>query len=265
MISFITPTQGNPIALKRTMDSLKGICNEFIVGSVCLFQKDEKIIESYKNEFNTKLVRLPFNFIYSFGFSKTLNLLASHATNRIVIYLNVGEVIEKSEGGILDKIIPEYNCYYIDNQHEKHRWFRCYDKNEMEWSGLIHEEIVGEHRPFYKPLFTFGDTEKDMSDPFKAAVYNDGKEITYWRELMRIVDEPEVLGATSIGWVQFAKDNYQSMKDRLAKKGNRPKAFELGDLQMYLDDIYSNPEFEKERFESNHIIEFQGDPKYLNK
>lgn len=265
MISFITPTQGNPIALKRTIDSLKGICDEFIIGSVCVFEDDQKTIESYIDEYNIKIIELPFNHIYENGFSATLNLLDSFAKNDDVIYLNVGEIVESGIENVLNQMDAQYNCYYIDHMVERHRWFRCYSKFEMEWSGLIHEELTGEHRPYRKPLFRFADTEKDMTNTFKAAVYNDTKEICYWRQLMRIVDEPELLGATSIGWVQFAKDNYQTMKDRLALKGNRPKAFEEGNLQMYLDDIYSNPEFEKERFESNHIIEFQGDPKYLGK
>jgi|ERR1700744_4594768 len=265
MLSFITPTQGNPIALKRTIDSLKEICDDFIVGSVCVFKQDEEKINSYANEINLNMQRLPFNCIYWEGFSWTLNHLASFAKNPIVLYLNVGEVIEKSDGCILDKIRQEYNCYYIDHSTEKHRWFRAFNPSEMKWSGFIHEEIVGEHRPYHKPLFTFADTEKDMSDPFKAAVYNDIKEMCYWKQLMRIVDEPETLGATSEGWIQFAKDNYQTMKDRLNNKGSRWHAFSSGDLDWYLNEAYNSQEFEKERFVSNHIIEFQGDPKYLNK
>src|ERR1700755_1254500 len=158
MISFITPTQGNPIALKRTIDSLKGICDEFIVGSVCVFKEDEEKIASYAKEVNLKMPYLQFNYIYWEGFSATLNHLASFATNPIVLYLNVGEVIEKSDGNILDKIVPEYNCYYIDHSTEKHRWFRAFNPKEMQWSGFIHEEIVGDYRPYHKPLFTFADT-----------------------------------------------------------------------------------------------------------
>lgn len=265
MITLISPTQGNPIALKRTIDSLEGVCDEFIIGDVCVFEEDREKIASYANDILLKMVYLPFNYLYWEGFSSALNHLASFATNDIVIYLNVGEVVEKSDGRVLDKINPEYNCYYIDHSTEKHRWFRAFNPKEMSWSGFIHEEIVGEHRPYHKPLFTFADTEKDMHDPFKAAVYNDIKEMCYWKQLIRIVDEPKTLGATSEGWIQFAKDNYQTMKDRLDKKGYRWHAFSSGDLAGYLNEAYDNKEFEKERFESNHIIEFQGSPMFLNK
>ena len=264
MLSLVAPTQGNPIALKRTIDSLRGICDDFVIGDTCIFEQDSQSIKGIVPE--VRLVKLPFNFIYKCGFAVTLNALAAQAKNDVIIYLNVGEILASSERDILSIISDEYNCYYIDNANENHRWFRVWDRREMQWSGRIHEEIVGEHRPYHHPLLRFEDTEKDMRDSFKSAVNNDVKEIVYWHQLLKIADEPDIhLGATSPGWIQFARDNYQTMKDRLAKKGNRPLAFEKGNLQMYLDDIYTNPEFEKERFESNHIIEFQGDPKYLGK
>lgn len=263
MITLISPTQGNPIALKRTLDSLRFICDEFIIGDLCVFESDRQLIESYKNEYNLKLIKLPINFIYKNGFSYTLNTLISHATNDVVLYLNVSEVIEKSDGNILSKISDEYNCYYLDHSQEKHRWWRCFNKNEVKWDGLIHEESVGDLRPYHKPLFTFADTDKDMGDPFKAKVYNDIKEMTYFNQLIRLVDDNSLLGATSSGWLQFASDTYQSMKDRLEKKGKRHEAFADGDLYKYLELVYSDKEFETERYESSSLIEYQGDKIFL--
>jgi len=262
-ITLIFPTQGNPIAVKRTLDSTKNVVDEIIIGSVCVFQDDKAVIESYGTEYNIKIIDLPFNFIFKNGFSETLNLLASHATNDVCMYLNVGEIIEKGEDGILSKLDPKYNVYYIDHSQEKHRWWRVFNPKEVVWSGLIHEETVGELRPYHRPLFTFADTDKDTNNPFKAKVYNDLKEMCYWKQLMRIVDEPEALQATSDGWVRFAKENYDVMKERMAKKGIRPKVLEDGDYKRYMMDVYSNEEFEKERFDTNHIIEFQGDKQYL--
>ena len=63
MITLITPTQGNPIALKRTIDSVSGICDEIVVCDVCVFQDDSNIIGTYKQKYNLKQVQLPFNFI----------------------------------------------------------------------------------------------------------------------------------------------------------------------------------------------------------
>ena len=53
------------------------------------------------------------------------------------------------------------------------------------------------------------------------------------------------------------------MKYRLEKKGKLYEAVKAGDLHAFLSECYSNKEFEKERFESNDGIEYQGDKKYL--
>ena len=124
MVTLITPTQGNPIALKRTIDSLAGVINEVIVGSVCIFEKDEELIQSYDREVNLKLIKMPFNYIFCNGFSNTLNLLASYATNDWVIYLNVGEVVEEGKSQILDRLNDDYHCFYLDHATETHHWFR---------------------------------------------------------------------------------------------------------------------------------------------
>ena len=107
------------------------------------------------------------------------------------------------------------------------------------------------------------DLDKDMGNPFKAKVFNDIKELTYFNQYIRIVDNPELLGATNFGWMGFAKDSYDSMKERLTNKGKRYEAFMNDDFTMYMEDVLNNPEFEKERFESNITIEFQGQKKYL--
>lgn len=265
MITLITPTQGNPIALKRTIDSVAGICDEIVVGDVCIFQEDSSTIGTYKQKYNLKQIELPFDYIQKNGFSSTLNLLADVATNDIVLYLNVGEVIDKNKDNILSIISSDYNAYYIDHATERHRWFRCYNRKEMKWHGIIHEELTGDYRPYHKPLFRFADTEKDLNNPFRSKVNNDVKEIVYWSLLMRIADNPEKYPETNEGWVRFAKDTYKSMKDRLELKGERYLAFIDGNKERYKNEIYKSEEFKQELFESNGAIEFQGSPMYLGK
>src|ERR1700755_131826 len=114
MLSLILPTQGNPIALKRTLDNTKNVVDEIIIGSVCVFEEDKKLIQFYGNEYNIKIIDLPFNYIFKFGFSKALNLLSEHSTNMVTMYLNVGEIIEKGEDKILEQLDDQYNCYYIN-------------------------------------------------------------------------------------------------------------------------------------------------------
>lgn len=263
MITLLTMGQGNVNALKRTVDSVIGVCNEVIFGDVCIFAEDSIRIDEMEKDIWFTRVQMPFNFIFKHGFSVTLNKLASYAKNDIVLYLNVGEIISSSLADIKDTVDKNpCDSYYIDHPSEKHRWWRMYNRHKMEWSGLIHEEIVmigdGDQVMYHKPIFTFADTEKDLDDPFKSKVFGDTKEIVYWRQLMRIADDPLLLDATNPGWRVFAEEQYESMKERLDAKGNRVLAFENGNLDMYLDEL-NTVEFRGEKFETNENIEFQGE------
>lgn len=265
MISLITMTQGNPIALRRTIESFKDVCDEFVIGDVCIFEEDRVVIYELATEFNVRVITLPFNFIFYNGFSITLNVLASNAANDMIIYMNVGEVIGSGGDEIVDKLKKGYDCYYLDHATETHRWFRCYNRKVFQWSGLIHEEIVGEGDPYHKPLFTFADTEKDMNDPFKAKVANAVKELVYFNQLVRVVDNPSLLGATNAGWLNFAKEQYDSNVSRMNKAGDGLKAFKTGDFKLFWNYIHTSEDFKRERFISDSIIEFQGTPLYLGK
>lgn len=256
-LTLITMGQGNPVALKRTLDSFKGICNEVVFGDVLIFDSDREIIRSYQEEYNMGIVEAPFNYIFEFGFAHMLNTLAYYATNDWVLYMNVGEMIDSGEN-ILEKINDDHNMYLLNHRTETHLWGRLYNRKQLQWSGLIHEELIGQKRACFEPIFMFKDTEKDMGDLFKAKVWNDVKELTYFNQLIRLVDNPEVRGATNPGWVDYAKDSYDSLVERLQKKGKRYEAFKEGNLAKFMEDIFSNPEFEEERHESSTLINFQG-------
>lgn len=258
MITLITPTQGNPIALKRTLESFKDVCDEFIIGDGCIFESDSKIIQSYKKDFNIGIVDLPFNYIFTFGFSSALNLLAAHSSNDLVVYMNVGEIIGEEHAILpLLKHFTQFNCYPFDHATDPHTWFRCYNRKELQWGGMIHEELTGNKReaPFY--LFRMADTPKDDMDKFYAKVMDDAKELVYFNQYKKLVENPELKSSTNEYWLKFAKENYQSMIERLAKKGNRYEAYLNGNLQQYLDDVNTNTEFESLKFESSTLIDFQ--------
>lgn len=264
-VTLITMAHANPIAFKRTIDSVKGVCNEIILGELCMFPEDTEVFREYRSHYNLRIRRFPFNYLYLNGFSECLNDLTCYASNNVVLYLNVGEVIDRATGDILANITDEYNAWYIDHATEKHRWWRCYDRRDLKWSGRIHEELIGDFRPYHKPIFTFADTDKDMGDKFKAWIANDVKEMVYWRQLMHLVDHPEELGATNAGWLKFAKDQYESMRSRMEMKGDRVTSFEKGDLEMYTISLMRSRNIISKPFESTDSIEFQGDPKFLNK
>lgn len=263
-ITLITMGAGNVKVLGKTLESFSKVCDEVVYGDLLMFPEDREVLKSYQRQYNMGVVRLPFHYIMKHGFSSLLNLLASQASNDHVIYMNTSEVIE-IDNGILKTMSPEYNCYYFDHATDPHRWYRFYNRHELKWSGVIHETLVGDHRPYHKPVFRMADLEKDMDNPFKAKVLNDIKEIVYFYQYTRLVDEPQVLGGTDPGWINFAKENYESMVERLLKKGKRYEAFLRENYDMYMQDVILNPEFEKERFESSTLIEYQGDPKFLGK
>lgn len=255
---------GNVLVLKETLKSFKGICNEVVYGDMLLFPEDREIVKSYCDEFNMKIVELPFNFIYVYGFSSILNLLASHASNEMVLYMNTSEVIGQDYGMTeIIKTNEKCNSFFFTHATEPHRWFRCYNRHNLYWSGLIHEELIGDYYPYHKPIFQMADLEKDMRDEYKAKILNDTKEIVYWQQLCRIVDDNSLLGATSSGWLEFAASQYDSMKERLKAKGERYEAYKLGSLKDYLYEASVSEEFKELIFKSNNAIAYQGDKIHL--
>lgn len=254
---------GNVLVLKETIKSFVGICDEVVYGDMLLFEEDRNIVKGYQNEFNLKIISLPFDYIYKNGFSSVLNKLAEAASNDLIIYLNTSEVIEIDYG--VSEIIdsnPECNSFFFTHSKEKFRWFRCYDRRDLKWQGIIHEDLTGEFRPYHKPIFRMMDLEKDMNDPFKAAVFNSTKECVYWNQLIKIADNPENYPETNEGWKRFAKDTYQSMKDRLEQKGDMYRAMDEGDYEKYMKTVHSF-QFENIEFKSSDAIAFQGDKIHL--
>lgn len=265
-LSLVCLSHGNSIVLKETFKSLSTICDEIVYGDLCLWEEDSKLVETYKNEFNLRIVKLPFNILFHQGYANVLNFLISHASNDLCIYMNCSEVISIDFGAKEALQNEKYNTFYFNHAQDKHHWYRCNDRSELYWSGVIHEEarpFKNDYRPYHKPIFQMSDLEKDMISSFKAKVLNDSKELVYFNNYLKLVDSPKICGATNEGWTKFVSDQYDSMKQRLLNKGKRYEAFMVGDLDMYLNDIYTNKEFEKERFESSDIINFQGNRKII--
>lgn len=264
-LTLITMGSGNVKVLKQTLESFKHICDEVIYGDLLLFEEDRKILNSYKEEYNMFIWELPFDYLFKYGFSSLLNKLSGFAKNDFVLYMNTSEVIGEDYGIVetVSKNRNECNTFYFTHLTDPHRWYRLYNKTELHWSGRIHEQLEGEYKPYHKPIFQMKDLEKDLDNPFKATVFNSVKEIVYFKNYMSLIDSPETIGATDPGWIKFAADNYESMKQRLEAKGKQYQAFIDFNLPAYMNEVMTNPEFEKERFESNIGIEYQGDKKYL--
>lgn len=262
-ITLLTMGSGNVLALKETLKSFSGICNEVIYGDLLLFSEDREIIKSYQKEFNLKIVPFKFDYLFLNGFAPLLNILADNATNDVVMYMNTSEAIDEDYGitEVVNNNFPKCNSFFFIHRTDPHRWYRTYNRHELKWSGRIHEQLKGDYRPYHKPIFMMKDLPKDMGDSFKAKVFDTVKEIVYFTNYMAIIDKPDELGETDPGWVKFATDNYDSFKERLLAKGDGYKAFLDGDLNAFMQ--YANNNIEKEKFESNIGIEYQNDKKYL--
>jgi SAM-dependent methyltransferase len=259
IFSLVIMSQGNPIALRRTLENTKGIVSEVIFGDVAIFEEDKVLFRSYAKEFNIKIIELPFNYLFKEGFSSMLNLLASHATNDLCLYLNVGEIITIGKENIYKRLNSKYNAYYQIHPVEKHHWVRFWNRKEMSWAGRLHEECaVGNLRLCPTPIFTFEDSEKDMDNHDYAAAMNTTKEMTYFKNLIEMVDNPDSLKGTHPSWIQYAKDSYESLKERLHRNENRYIAFETTNKELYISTLSNDNNSD---FESSTLINFQGNRK----
>lgn len=258
MITLITLTQGNPIALKRTIDNVierfHGKVDEVVIGNLCVFEKDDRILSQYVMDYSGRVrmtkANCDFEWLFHAGFGTVLNELAKCSTNDLCLYMNVSEIVDSPVR--LDIIHPQWNSYKFDHATDPHKWTRLWNRKQLQWSGRIHEEVVGQRYTSPDMLFTMADTEKDNGDPFYSAVMNDIKEMVYFKQYITLVEKPEERGATDQGWVKYATDSYQHIKDRLLAKGARHEAFIEGDLQKYLDNC---TEFEPKQ--NSDLIHFQ--------
>lgn len=259
MITLITLTQGNPIALKRTVDNViekfQGKVNDVVIGNLCVFEEDKRKLEGIKFDLERKGItcknfEFHFNTLFQSGFGDTLNTLHIIASNDLCLYMNVSEIVDSPVN--LSIIHPQWNSYKFDHASDPHKWTRLWNRTQLQWSGRIHEEVVGQRYTSPDMLFTMADTPKDDTDPFYSAVMNDIKELVYFNAYISLVEKPSERGATDQGWVKYATDSYQHIKDRLLAKGARYEAFMEGNLQKYLDNC---TEFEPQQ--NSDLIHFQ--------
>lgn len=264
-ITLITMGAGNVKVLGKTLESFSGVFDEVIYGDMLVFEEDKKVLNEYHEKYNMAIFTLPFSHIFQNGFSSTLNLLASCSSNDMVLYMNTSEVIDE-DYGIVEAVKnnPECNAFYFTHRTDPHRWFRMYNRKELEWSGVIHEQLKGEYRPYHKPIFMMADLEKDMDDERKASILNSIKEICYFNNYLKIADgDKEALGETDPGWIKFASENKINMHERMIANGLLYDAFYQFDKSRL---AYALKNYNKQiNFESTNLIEYQGDPKFLNK
>lgn len=264
MITLITPTQGNPVALSRTIDSVKekfgDLLTQVMVGDVCPFKEDSDKIATMRGKIpvDIHLVKFDMAYIFNFGFSAILNELARFASNNLILYMNVSEVIEGPAA--VNLIHPQYNCFKFDHATETHKWFRLYDKRECRWAGRIHEEVVGGRKDCPEILFRMADTPKDNGNPFKAWVYNWIKEVTYFQQYRTIATNEREIGPTNQGWVNWSKEQEShptlSFTARINKHSQLLMHFITNDYKEFLKEARKCYEASEE-FVNTDMIHYQ--------
>lgn len=260
-VTLLTMGSGNVKVLRKTLESVSGICDEIIYGNLLLWGEDLDIVRGYEKEFNLKIVPFGFDSLFKYGFSFVLNDLALAASNDLVIYLNTSEVIEEDYGILrIIKENPECNAFYFTHKTDPHRWYRTYNRKDLKWSGRIHESLHGEYRPYHKPIFQMADLPKDMDNIHKAACLDSLKEVVYFEQYVQIAENPDLLGETDPGWLKFAINDYGSFKERLGKKGNVYKALKEGNVSLFMRALEGE---EYRSFKSSLAVEFQNDKIYL--
>lgn len=234
-LTLITMSQGNPQALRRTFESYAPYCQQIVYGDVLLFDEDREAVRAMQKDFPLHIVDFPFNFIFKHGFSAILNALAARTGTDYVTYANCSEIIDLNfpvQLGLLDD--DAFNCFFFRHAVEQHRWVRTYNRQELCWSGMIHEEVAGERRMCPSEIFYMADTPKDTADPFKARVCDDVKEMVYFEQLDRLRQHPEMLGSTSQGWLDYTNQQGLYYASKQQERGRRFEAFLKDDLAMYL-------------------------------
>jgi len=234
--ALITMAQGNPKALRRTFESYRPYCDEIVFGDVLLFEEDRAAVKAMEAEFKLRVVRFDFDFIFHNGFSAILNRLASQATTELALYANCGEIIDPNYPVNWPQQDDGHNCYFFKHATETHHWIRTYDPKQLEWSGLIHEEVCGLFPRNCRPteVFYMADTEKDTDDPFRRRVCEDVKEMVYFEQLDRLRRQPHLLGGTNAGWLDYTNKQGLYYVTQQLKRGLRYIAFHQHCFELYM-------------------------------
>lgn len=259
MITLLTATQGNPVALSRTIESaistFGGYIDQVAVIGLCPFPGDTEIIPRIKHVSFFKEMELAQ--LYNKGFAETFNEVVHDGyfpDNNLVLYLNVGEVIE---GPVrVDLLKPDHNCYMFDHATETHKWVRLYNRKDLRWSGRIHEEIIGTRRLCPDILFRMADTHKDNDDRFKSWVYNYIKELVYFNQYRTIWSNPQERFATNEGWIKWSGEQFHYHTERINRFPELLESFLADDKEQFLQLAKAAYESSPE-FANNDMIHFQ--------
>lgn len=231
-MTIIIPAFGGGPNIERTIASVAGICDEVVIVSTALYDEDK---EHFKR-IAAKVVELPWNHVFHHGYGSVYNQGSTVAKNDWLLLLGVAETW--AETRIKPRILLTANSnavFRCDHVNDPCRWKRIWNRTGgTQWSGIIHEEIVGGAEGGL--MFRMQDTDKvPPTDPLKGEVFRWVKALSYNHLYDVLLNHPERLGGASPNWLKFvagAKESIVAFVDEHRKMLNACLA---GDQKQFIE------------------------------
>lgn len=232
-LSLICPWfGGHPDALKTTIESVRGICDEIVVVHQKLFDDDSEIAASLAD----KVAVLDWNAVFQEGgYSVLPNAGAAAAKGPWMLLLGVGETVAEQYKPIRQVLngANRKTIFRCDHHGDIHNWGRIWDPSSGSyWSGPIHEECGnGIHGPV---IFRMQDTAKPvMLDTFRNECLKWMKAVSYNSNYWELIHHPEKLGFTNGGWLGFVQGARESIEDFIETNKDLAEAAWDGDRDAF--------------------------------
>lgn len=232
LLSLVCPWfGGHPQNLRRTIESVNGICDHIIVVHQKMFDDDTELLY---NEFpGCDIVVTDWNEVIQHGYGGLPNMGNAKPWRML---LGVGETVAQQHKDIRQALRDaDYSYVFQCNHHNDiHRWNRIWSPHKgNHYSGLIHEDVFGNYGGL---LFRMQDTDKlplanhyrnDVLKWFKACSYN----ILY----RRLLNNPEEIAHTDRGWLEFVKGAADSINAFCDKQKDMVDACIDGDREKFIE------------------------------
>lgn len=230
MLTLVIPSYAGGENIERTIRSVP-MADDLVIISTALFAEDEDHFHSL----TSKVVTLPWNYVFHHGFGAQSNQGTAIAKNDWLLLFGVGETLAEY-GSILIPLQQAaahvvFKCWH---HNDVHHWRRVWNRTGgTQWHGVIHEDIVGGSDGGL--LFRMQDTEKTpFADVYKQETLRFMKLLSYHYLYHEVLIHPERLGRSN-GWHGFIQSARQSFEATLLVYRRMIDACLAGDKQTFLD------------------------------
>lgn len=260
-ISLIIPCCGGNVAnFQRTADSAKGVCDEVVAITTCLFDEDLEAIRTVAN----KVVELPWNYTFLHGFGDMHNQASDKARNDWLILLGVGETIHSGHEQIRMTLprAPIHAIHQAWHVNDPNRWSRAWNRRGgPRWGGIIHETVRGGQEAGV--LFEMRDTDKVPSgDKLRDEAMRYLKTCLYNHLYQKLLNDNSLLGYTDPGWINFVNGARESITAFCHEHEDLISCAIAGDRERFIATVFGR--IEAKLSASGVNFNPQGEPKTGN-